>query len=144
VAKIDTEKLLILMLKTELKKRDESIASKFKPQSHYFGYEGRCAIPSNFDSQYCYSIGLNAANLIRQGCSGFMSCIKNLQDKDPRNWIAAGCPLPTMMGLERRKGKDVPVITKALVELDSAMFKAWVAVRDRWAYLDAYVSPGPI
>lgn len=144
VAKIDTEKLLILMLKAELKRRDQNLAAKFKPQSHYFGYEGRCAIPSNFDSQYCYCIGLNAAVLIREGASGFMSCIKNLEDKDARNWIAAGCPLPTMMGVERRKGKDVPVITKALVELDSPMFLAYVAVRDRWAYLDCYVSPGPI
>lgn len=146
VAKIDTEKLIILMLKAELANRDQAnnVAARFKPQSHYFGYEGRCAIPSNFDSQYCYCIGLNAAVLIREGASGFMSCIKNLEDKDARNWIAAGCPLPTMMGVERRKGKDVPVITKALVELDSPMFKAYVAVRDRWAYLDCYVSPGPI
>ena len=78
MAKIDTEKLLILMVKAELKNRDVEIEAKFRPQSHYFGYEGRCAIPSNFDSQYCYCIGLNAALLIREGASGFMSCIKNL------------------------------------------------------------------
>jgi len=73
-----------------------------------------------------------------------MSCIKNLEDKDASKWIAAGCPLPTMMGIEKRHGKNKPVITKALVELDSAMFLAYVAVRDRWAYLDCFVSPGPI
>lgn len=73
-----------------------------------------------------------------------MSCIKNLTDKDPSNWEAAGCPLPTMMRVERRAGKDKPVIKKALVELDAGMFKAYEAVRDRWAYLDCYVSPGPI
>ena len=73
-----------------------------------------------------------------------MSCVKNLKDRDPRNWIAAGCPLPTMMHLERRKGKDVPVIKKALVDLDGDMYKAYVAVRDKWAYLDCYKSPGPI
>jgi pyrophosphate--fructose-6-phosphate 1-phosphotransferase len=96
--------------------------STFKPQSHFFGYEGRCALPSNFDSSYCYAIGLNAALLMLNKCSGFMSCIKNLGNPDPSQWVAAGCPLPTMMGIERRKGKDKPVITKALVKLDGAMF----------------------
>jgi hypothetical protein len=82
--------------------------------------------------------------LIREGCNGFMSCVKNLKEKDPRKWIAAGCPLPTMMNIERRKGKDVPVIKKALVELEGEMFKAYAAVRDKWAILDCYRSPGPI
>lgn len=146
VSKIDTEKLLILLLKKELevRKADGRYTGKFAPQSHFFGYEGRCALPSNFDSQYCYSLGLNAAVLIREGVTGYMSCVKNLTDKDPANWEAAGCPLPTMMHLERRKGKDKPVIAKALVELDGGMFKAYEAVRDKWAYLDCYVSPGPI
>ena len=114
------------------------------PQSHFFGYEGRCALPSNFDSQYCYSLGLNAAVLIKQGVTGYMSCMNNLTDKDPANWTAYGCPLPTMMHLERRAGKDKPVIEKALVELEGGMFKAYEAVRDKWAYLDCYSSPGPI
>ena len=147
VAKIDTEKLLILLLNKELKAReskDLTCFSNFHPKSHYFGYEGRCAIPSNFDSQYCYCIGLNGALLIKSGASGYMSCVKNLNDKDPRRWVIAGTPLPTMMGVERRKGKNVPVITKALVELDGAMFKAYQAVREKWGYLDCYVSPGPI
>ena len=101
-------------------------------------------MPSNFDSQYCYSLGLNAVVLIRAGLSGYMSCIKNLTDKNPANWEAAGCPLPTMMGIERRHGMDKPVISKALVRLDGQMFKAYEAVRDKWAVLDCYLSPGPI
>jgi len=146
VSKIDTEKLLILLLKNELKVRreDKKYDGNFQPQPHFFGYEGRCALPSNFDSQYCYSLGLNAAVLIRQRLSGYMSCIKNVTDKNPANWTAAGTPLPTMMGIERRAGKDKPVISKALVELDGGMFKAYEAVRDLWSYLDCYVSPGPI
>ena len=146
VSKIDTEKLLILLLKQELKTRaeDGQYSGTFVPQSHFFGYEGRCALPSNFDSQYCYSLGLNAAVLVREGLSGYMSCIKNLTDKNPANWEAAGCPLPTMMGIERRHGQDKPVISKALVLLDGQMFRAYEAVRDKWAVLDCYLSPGPI
>ena len=122
----------------ELRQSENKYSGSFKPQSHFFGYEGRCALPSNFDSQYCYSLGLNAAVLIREGVSGYMSCVKNLTDKDPANWQAAGCPLPTMMRLERRAGKDKPVIEKALVELEGGMFKAYEAVRDKWAFLDCY------
>lgn len=146
VAKIDTEKLLILLMQQELERRKTAgtYGGRFSPQAHYFGYEGRCALPSNFDASYCYALGLNATVLIRSGVNGYMSCIKNLTDKNPRNWIAAGCPLPTMMGIERRKGKDKPVITKALVELDGDMFKAYESVRHRWAYLDCYISIGPI
>jgi pyrophosphate--fructose-6-phosphate 1-phosphotransferase len=146
VSKIDTEKLLILLLQTELRKRRlaKTFSGKFKPLSNFFGYEGRCALPSNFDAQYCYSLGLNAAVLIREGVTGYMSCIKNLTDKNPTNWTAAGCPLPTMMGIERRHGHNKPVISKALVRLDGGMFKAYEAVRDMWAMLDAYKSPGPI
>jgi len=146
VSKIDTEKLLILLVKKELEVRqaDGNYSGKFLPQSHFFGYEGRCALPSNFDSQYCYSLGNNAAVLIREGVTGYMSCVQNLTDKNPSNWTAAGCPLPTMMHIERRAGKDKPVIEKALVELDGGMFKAYEAIRDKWAYLDCYQSPGPI
>jgi pyrophosphate--fructose-6-phosphate 1-phosphotransferase len=89
-------------------------------------------------------LGLNAAVLIREGATGYMSCIKNLSDPNPNNWEASGCPLPLMMHIERRKGKDLPVIKKALVELEGEMFKSYEAVRDKWAYLDCYVSPGPI
>lgn len=131
VAKIDTERLLILTVMRELEKREANGTYKgvFTPQSHYFGYEGRCALPSNFDSQYCYAIGMNAAFLMMKKKSGYMSCIKNLGEHDPSKWIAAGCPLPAMMGIERRKGKDKPVITKALVKLDGAMFKCYEQVR---------------
>ena len=146
VSKIDTERLLILLLKDLLEARaqEKKFSGQFFPQAHFFGYEGRCALPSNFDSQYCYALGLNASVLIRAGATGYMSCVKNLQDRDYKNWIAGGCPLPTMMHIERRKGKDVPVIKKALVELDGPIFKAYAAVRDQWAVLDAYRSPGPI
>jgi len=110
------------MRELENRKRSGVYNGKFKPQPHFFGYEGRCALPSNFDSQYCYSIGLNAALLMLYKCSGYMSCVKNLGDADPKNWVAAGCPLPSMMGIERRHGENKPVITKALVKLDEKMF----------------------
>ena len=140
VAKIDTERLLILTVMRELDKLRTagSYSGVFTPQSHYFGYEGRCALPSNFDSQYCYAIGQNAAFLMMKKKSGYMSCIKNLGEHDPTKWTAAGCPLPAMMGVERRKGKDKPVITKALVELDGAMFKCYEKVREKWGYLDCF------
>jgi diphosphate-dependent phosphofructokinase len=146
VSKIDTERLLILMVKKELENRRKVGVYKgsFKPQSHFFGYEGRCALPSNFDSSYCYAIGMNAATLMLQKRSGYMSCVKNLGDPDPAKWVAAGCPLPAMMGIERRHGKDKPVITKALVKLGDPMFKCFETVRAKWAYLDCYQSPGPI
>lgn len=118
VAKIDTEKLLILLLKAELDKRaeDGTYTGKFVPNSHYFGYEGRCALPTNFDSSYCYSLGMNAAILLQHSFTGYMSCVKNLSNEDPSKWVAAGTPLPNMMVIERRKGKNVPVIEKAIVK----------------------------
>ena len=146
VSKIETEKLLILLLIDELDNRKKAgkYNGLFTPQSHFFGYEGRCAIPSNFDAQYCYGLGKNAAILIKNGVTGYISCLKNIENPDPSKWVAAGCPLINMMHLERRKGKDVPVIKKALVELEGDMFKSFAAVRDQWAYLDCYVSAGPI
>ena len=146
VAKIETEILMILLCQKELEVRAAKgeYNGTFSPQSHYFGYEGRCAIPSNFDTQYCYSIGRTAASLISLGYSGYMAINKNLEHQDPEKWIAAGCPLPTMMGLERRKGKDKPVITKYVVELDGPMFKAYEQFKERWSLYDCYISPGPI
>lgn len=146
VAKIDTERLLILLLQTELEKRKKngSYKGKFSPQSHYFGYEGRCALPSYFDTEYCYGLGYNAGALVSLGFTGYMSVLRSLADKDPKNWIPAGCPLMTMMNVERRKGKDVPVIKKALVEIEQPMFKYYENVRKVWAYNDAYITPGPI
>jgi diphosphate--fructose-6-phosphate 1-phosphotransferase len=146
VSKIDTERLLILLMRDELDARAAAGTYKgvFYPQAHFFGYEGRCALPSNFDSQYCYALGLNAAVLLKEGASGYMSCVKGISNRDPTTWVAAGCPLPTMMNIERRKGKDVPVIKKALVELDGDMFKSYASVREKWALYDCYRSPGPI
>ena len=138
VSKIETEILMILLCQKELRERTAKgeYKGKFQPQSHFFGYEGRCALPSNFDAQYCYAIGRTAASLISLNYSGYMAINKNLEDKNPKNWIAAGCPLPTMMGLERRKGKDKPVITKFVVELDGDMYKAYLQFKDRWSLYD--------
>jgi diphosphate--fructose-6-phosphate 1-phosphotransferase len=146
VAKIDTERLLILLLQTELenRKKEGKYVGKFSPQSHYFGYEGRCALPSYFDTEYCYGLGYNAGALVSLGLNGYMSVLRHLSKENPSNWIPAGCPLMTMMGVERRKGKDVPVIKKALVELDGPLFKFYEAVRNIWALNDSYIQPGPI
>jgi diphosphate--fructose-6-phosphate 1-phosphotransferase len=146
VAKIETEILMILLCQKELEEREAAgkYNGTFQPQSHYFGYEGRCAIPSNFDAQYCYAIGRTAAALISMGYTGYMAISRNLKDKNPKNWIAAGCPLPTMMGVERRKGQDKPVITKYVVELDGPMYNAYKQFKDRWAIYDCGISPGPI
>ncbi len=145
VSLIETEKLLIEMVKTELSKRKAagSYAGKFSGLGHFFGYEGRCAAPSNFDADYCYSLGYNAANLIASGKSGYMSLIKNTT-KTADQWIAAGVPITMMMNMEKRHGAMKPVIRKALVELDGAPFKALAANREKWAVETAYVYPGPI
>jgi diphosphate--fructose-6-phosphate 1-phosphotransferase len=145
VAKIDTERLLILLLQTELEKRKKKneYSGKFSPQSHYFGYEGRCALPSYFDTEYCYALGYNSGALVSLGLTGYMSVIRNLYSP-PENWITAGCPLITMMNVERRKGKDVPVIKKALVDMNGEMFKYYTKVRPLWANTDSYIIPGPI
>lgn len=134
----------MVMKELDNRRRSGVYTGTFKPQSHFFGYEGRCALPSNFDSQYCAAIGMNAAYLMFRKCNGYMSCVKDLGNPDPSKWIAAGCPLPAMMGIERRKGEDKPVITKALVELDAPMFTCYAALRNKWALLDCYQSPGPI
>jgi len=145
VAKIDTERLLILLLQSELAKRKNlgEFKGKFSPQSHYYGYEGRCALPSFFDTEYCYSLGYNASALVSLGLNGYMSVIQGLKNS-PENWIPGGCPLMTMMNVERRKGKDVPVIKKALVELDGDMYKYYQLVKQIWAENDSYIIPGPI
>lgn len=145
VSKIETEKLLIEMVKTNLKKlKDEGkYNGKFSEQAHFFGYEGRCAAPSNFDADYCYSLGYNAFALILGGFTGYLSCIKNLTE--PANkWMAGGVPLTMMMNMEKRHGKMKPVIQKALVELDGPVFKEFEANREKWALNDCYVYPGAI
>ncbi|MBO7741342.1 MAG: hypothetical protein J6S21_02200, partial [Victivallales bacterium] len=109
----------------------------------FFGYEGRCAAPSNFDADYCYSLGFTAATLIGAGKTGYMASCRNIA-KPVDQWIAGGIPLTMMMNMERRHGKDVPVIKKALVELSAAPFKALAANRDAWAAGVDFCYPGPI
>ena len=145
VSKIETEKLLIEMISAklaELKSRGEYIG-KFSAQSHFFGYEGRCAFPSNFDADYCYSLGYNAYALINNGLTGYLSSVRNLT-APAADWIAGGVPLTMMMNLEKRHGALKPVIKKALVELDGPVFKQLKDNRDDWAMNDRYLFPGAI
>lgn len=145
VSKIETEKLLTEMLEVKLTKMKEKgdYKGKFSTQTHFFGYEGRCAAPSNFDADYCYSLGYNAFALIQFGLSGYISSIRNLT-KPAEKWIAGGIPLTSMMNMEKRHGKQKPVIKKALVELDSAPFKEFSQNREKWAVEECYIYPGPI
>jgi len=145
VSRIETEKLLIEMVETLLKewKKAGNYKGKFTAVNHFFGYEGRCAAPSNFDADYCYSLGYTASSLVSAGMTGYLSSVRNLT-KPADQWIAGGIPLTMMMNLERRHGKDKPVIRKALVELDGKPFKEFAANRDKWATEDDYLYPGPI
>ena len=145
VSRIETEKLLIEMIRTrlsELKQQGEYIG-KFSDQAHFFGYEGRCAFPSNFDADYCYSLGFNAFALINFGLTGYLSCVKNLV-KPASEWVAGGVPLTMMMNMEKRHGEMKPVIKKALIKLDGAVFKELEEHRDDWAMNDRYLFPGAI
>ncbi len=142
VSLIETEKMLSEMIAIELKSRD-SFKGKFNALHHFFGYEGRCAFPSNFDADYCYSLGYNAFVLIANGLTGYISSVKNL-DKPAKDWVAGGIPLTMMMNMEQRHGSKKAVIKKALVELDGAPFKALVAQRDEWAKNTCYLFPGAI
>ncbi len=145
VSLIETEKLLSEMVGKKLAawKAEGKYAGKFSAQHHFFGYEGRCAAPSNFDADYCYSLGYTASRLIANGKTGYMSSVRNTT-APADEWIAGGVPITMMMNMERRHGEMKPVIQKALVKLDGAPFKAYAAVRDRWALETAYVYPGPI
>ena len=145
VSKIETEKLLIEMISTrldELKSQGEFIG-KFNAQSHFFGYEGRCAFPSNFDADYCYSLGFNAFALINFGLTGYLSSVRNLT-APASEWIAGGIPLTMMMNMEKRHGEMKPVIQKALVKLDGPVFKQLEENREDWAMNDRYLFPGAI
>ncbi|MCI1273145.1 MAG: diphosphate--fructose-6-phosphate 1-phosphotransferase [Clostridiaceae bacterium] len=145
VSKIETEKLLIAMIKSrleELKSQGEYIG-KFSTQAHFFGYEGRCAFPSNFDADYCYSLGYNAYALISFGLTGYLSSVKNLTSP-ASEWVAGGVPLTMMMNMERRNGEMKPVIKKALVELNGPVFKKLQDNREDWALNDRYLFPGAI
>ena len=145
VSRIETEKLLIEMVKTKLNlwKTQGRYSGKFSDLAHFFGYEGRCAMPSNFDADYCYSLGYNAFALIQAGLTGYLSSIKNTT-KPASEWVAGGVPLTMMMNMERRHGEMKPVIKKALVELDGPVFKALDENREKWAMNDCYVFPGSI
>ncbi len=145
VSKIETEKLLTEMLEVKLSemKKNNEYKGKFSTQTHFFGYEGRCAAPSNFDADYCYSLGYNAFALVRFGLSGYISSVRNLT-KPAQDWIAGGIPLTSMMNMEKRHGKQKPVIKKALVEIDGAPFEKFSKNRETWAMEDCYVYPGPI
>ena len=145
VSLIETEKLLSEMVATKLAqwKEEGKYTGKFAAQHHFFGYEGRCAAPSNFDADYCYSLGYTAAALIGNGKTGYMSSVRNTTAPADQ-WIAGGVPITMMMNMERRHGEMKPVIQKALVKLDGAPFKAFAAQRDQWAKETDYVYPGPI
>ena len=145
VSLIETEKLLSRMVATKLDawKNEGKFNGKFSAQHHFFGYEGRCAAPSNYDADYCYSLGYNASRLIANGKTGYMSIIKNTT-APAAEWIAGGVPITMMMNMERRNGAMKPVIRKALVELDGAPFKFFAAHREEWAKNTCYVYPGPI
>ena len=145
VSLIETEKLLSTMVaqKLEKMKKAGTYKGKFGTQHHFFGYEGRCAAPSNFDADYCYALGTSAAQLIANGKTGYMAIVKNTTAPADQ-WVAGGVPITMMMNMEKRAGEMKPVIRKALVELDGAPFKAFAAERDRWARETAYVYPGPI
>ena len=145
VSLIETEKLLSRMVADKLAiwKHQGKFVGKFGTQHHFFGYEGRCAAPSNYDADYCYSLGYNASRLIANGKTGYMSVIKNTT-APASEWVAGGVPITMMMNLEKRNGKMKPVIRKALVELDGAPFKFFAERRAQWAKETAYVYPGPI
>eukprot|EP00850_Spirogloea_muscicola_P008682 SM000047S16821 [mRNA] locus=s47:73823:78867:- [translate_table: standard] len=145
VTKIDTEKMLIEMMETELLSRctEGSFVGKFSAQSHFFGYEGRCGMPSNFDATYCYALGFAAGALVQYEKTGLIASVGNLT-APVAEWTVGGTALTSLMDVERRKGKDKPVIKKAMVELDGAPFAEFAAKREQWALKDCYRSPGPI
>ena len=145
VSLIESEKLFAALVGDKLKARKAAgtYTGKYATQTHFFGYEGRCAFPSNFDADYCYSLGYNAFMLIQYGFNGYLSKVSNLSNP-AEEWVAGGMPITKMMNIERRHGEDKPVIKKALVELDGKPFKYFEAHRDEWAVETSYVFPGAI
>ena len=145
VSLIESEKLFSALVADKLaaRKAAGTYKGKFSALHHFLGYEGRCAFPSNFDADYCYSLGYNAFMLIQYGYNGYLSKISNLS-KPANEWIAGGMPITKMMNIERRHGEDKPVIKKALVELDGAPFKYFEAHREEWALNTCFVYPGAI
>ena len=145
VSLIESEKLFSALVKDVLaeRKKNGTYKGKFNPLHHFFGYEGRCAFPSNFDADYCYSLGYNAFMLIQYGYNGYLSKVSNLS-KPAEEWVAGGMPITKMMNMERRHGQDKPVIRKALVELEGKPFLYFASHRDAWAVETAYTYPGAI
>jgi len=145
VSQVETERLLMDLVsdRIELMKSRGETDAKFDPLAHFFGYEGRCAVPTNFDADYAYSLGYAAAQLIRANLTGYTVNIRNLT-KDVDKWAAGGTPVTMMLNMETRKGKSTPVIKKALVDLNGKPFKTFVKNRESWALNDNYVFPGPI
>ena len=145
VSLIESEKLFAALVGDKLKTRKAAgtYTGKYATQTHFFGYEGRCAFPSNFDADYCYSLGYNAFMLIQYGFNGYLSKVSNLS-RPAEEWVAGGMPITKMMNIERRHGEDKPVIKKALVELDGKPFKYFEAHRDEWAVETSYTFPGAI
>ena len=145
VSLIESEKLFSALVKDNLaaRKAAGTYNGKFSPLHHFLGYEGRCAFPSNFDADYCYSLGYNAFMLIQYGYTGYLSKVSNLS-KPAEEWVAGGMPITKMMNIERRNGMDKPVIRKALVELDGKPFQFFAENRDKWAVETCYVYPGAI
>jgi pyrophosphate--fructose-6-phosphate 1-phosphotransferase len=145
VSRIETEKLLISMTEKKLQSLKEGglYKGKFSPLGHFFGYEGRCAFPSNFDADYCYSLGFGAFVLIASGLSGYLSSVRNLI-APASEWKAGGVPLTMMMNMEQRHGAKKPVIRKALVELEGKPFREFDSLRDVWAVKTCYLFPGAI
>ncbi|MFH1568484.1 MAG: diphosphate--fructose-6-phosphate 1-phosphotransferase [Gemmatimonadota bacterium] len=149
VSQIETEKLLIDLVADRI--RDLNAARegtgeprvKFSPLAHFFGYEGRCAFPSNFDADYCYALGYTAAHLVQAGLTGYTATVRHLT-RSADEWVAGGAPVTMMLNLEVRKGEQKPVIRKALVDLNGGPFRTFADARDRWAVEDDYVAPGPI
>jgi pyrophosphate--fructose-6-phosphate 1-phosphotransferase len=145
VSLIETEKMLAEMVKKQLKEMAAKgqYKGKFSTQSHFLGYEGRCAAPSNYDADYCYSLGYTAAALIGAGKTGYMASVRNTT-KSSAKWVCGGIPITMMMNIEKRHGEDKPVIQKALVKLDGAPFKFFAKNRDKWSVSSEYIYPGPI
>jgi len=145
VSRIETEKLFIHLASETLAKwkKEGKYKGSFAALSHFFGYEGRCTLPSNFDSNYCYSLGYAAAALVESGKTGYMATVTGLTNS-VTEWKAGGVPLTLLMNIERRSGKDKPVVKKALVDLNDRPFKALVKRRDKWAKGECYVNPGPM
>ena len=145
VSLIETEKLLSEMVAAKLAawKKEGKFNGKFAAQHHFFGYEGRCAAPSNYDADYCYALGTSAAQLVANGKTGYMAIVKNTT-APASEWVAGGVPITMMMNMERRHGAMKPVIRKALVRLDGAPFKEFAANREEWAEKTSFVYPGPI